>query len=100
MLILHSTFTMLLLFKKNISGYLLYLICTHILLNVFFNWGFPGSSMVANLLANGGDAGDAGSVPGLEKSPEEGNGNPLQYSCLGSPMDREACGLQSIELLS
>ena len=65
----------------------------------FSSWGFPGSSMVANLLANGGDAGDAGSVPGLERSPE-GNGNPLQYSCLETPMDREACGLQSIELLS
>ena len=93
---IHNAFA----FLKNISGYLFYLICTHILLNVFFNWGFPGSSMVANLLANGGDAGDAGSVPGLERSPEEGNGNPLQYSCLESPMDREACGLQSIELLS
>ena len=33
-------------------------------------------------------AGDAGSIPGSGKSPEEGNGNPLQYSCLGNPMDR------------
>ena len=31
-----------------------------------------------------------GSVPGLERSPEEGNGNPLQYSCLENPMDRGA----------
>ena len=35
-------------------------------------------------------AGDMGSIPGLERSPEEGHGNPLQYSCLENPMDREA----------
>ena len=34
--------------------------------------------------------GDAGSIPGLGRSPGEGNGNPLQYSCLESPMDRGA----------
>ena len=34
--------------------------------------------------------GDTGSVPGLGRSPGEGNGNPLQYSCLGNPMDRGA----------
>ena len=33
-------------------------------------------------------AGDADSVPGLGKSPVEGNGNPFQYSCLGNPMDK------------
>ena len=33
------------------------------------------------------NAGDLGSIPGLERSPEEGNGNPLQYSCLENPMD-------------
>ena len=33
---------------------------------------------------------DMGSVPGSARSPGEGNGNPLQYSCLGNPMDREA----------
>ena len=36
------------------------------------------------------DAGDAPSIPRLGRSPGEGNGNPLQYSCLGSPMDRGA----------
>ena len=36
------------------------------------------------------DAGDPGSIPGLGRSPGEGNGNPLQYSCLENPMDREA----------
>ena len=43
--------------------------------------------MEKNLPAN---AGDVGSVPGLGRSPGEGNGNPLQYSCLEKPMDREA----------
>ena len=49
------------------------------------SWGFPGGSVVKNLPAN---AGDAGSIPGLERSPGGGNGNPLQYSCLGNPMYR------------
>ena len=35
-------------------------------------------------------AGDMGSIPGSGRSPGEGNGNPLQYSCLGNPMDRGA----------
>jgi len=45
---------------------------------------------VNNLLANAGDIRDMGSIPGLGRSPEEGNGNPLQYSCLENPMDRGA----------
>ena len=36
------------------------------------------------------NAGDQGLIPGLGRSPGEGNGNPLQYSCLGNPMDRGA----------
>ena len=44
--------------------------------------------MVKNLPAN---ARDVGLIPGLEISPGEGNGNPLKYSCLRSPMDRGAC---------
>jgi len=36
------------------------------------------------------NAGDSGSIPGLGRSPGEGNGHPLQYSCLGNPMDRGA----------
>ena len=36
------------------------------------------------------NTGDAGSIPGPGRSPGEGNGNPLQYSCLGNPMDRGA----------
>ena len=49
--------------------------------------GFPGSSVVKNLPANAGDTGDAGYVPGLERSPGGGNGNLFQYSHLGNPMD-------------
>ena len=40
------------------------------------------------------DVGDMGSIPGSGSSPEEGNGNPLQYSCLENPMGRGACRLQ------
>ena len=52
--------------------------------------GFPGSSVLKNLPVNAGDAGDVGLIPGLRRSPGEGNGNPLQYSCLENPMDRGA----------
>ena len=44
--------------------------------------------MVQKLLANAEDTGDAGSMPGSERSPEAGNGNPLQYFCLENSMDR------------
>ena len=46
--------------------------------------------MVKNLLASAGATGDLGLIPGLGRSPGEENGNPLQYSCLGNPMDRGA----------
>ena len=46
--------------------------------------------MVQNPPTNVGDPGDLGSIPGLKRSPGGGNGNPLQYSCLESSMDREA----------
>ena len=46
--------------------------------------------MVKNLPTNAGDPGDAGSIPGLRRSPGVGNGNPLQYSCLENSMDKEA----------
>ena len=44
--------------------------------------GFPSGSVVKNPPAN---TGDTGSIPGSGRSPGEGNGNPLQYSCLGNP---------------
>ena len=45
---------------------------------------FPGGSVVKNSLVN---AGDIGSIPESGRSPGEGNGNPLQHSCLENPMD-------------
>ena len=53
--------------------------------------GFPGDSVVKNLPANAGDTRDVGSTPGSGRCPGEGNGNPLQNSCLGNPTDRRAC---------
>ena len=49
--------------------------------------GFPGGSLVKNL---SGNAGHVGLIPGSGRSPGEGNGNPLQYSCLGNLRDRRA----------
>ena len=46
--------------------------------------------VVKSPLANAGDVRDMGSIPGWGRSPREGNGNPLQYSCLKNPMDRGA----------
>ena len=54
-------------------------------------YGFPDGPVVKNPPANAGDARDESSIPGSGRSPGEGNGNPLQYSCLGNPMDRGAC---------
>ena len=57
---------------------------------MIIKWGFSGGSAVKNPLANAGEAGGTGSIPVSGRSPGEGNGNPLQYSCLESPMDRGA----------
>ena len=62
---------------------------------VNFLLGFPGGSGVKNVPAN---AGDAGSIPGLGRSSGEGNGNPLQYSCLENPWTEEPGRLQSMGL--
>ena len=51
--------------------------------------GFPGGSYGKESACN---VGDLGLIPGLGKSPGEGNGNPLQHSCLGNPLDRKAWG--------
>ena len=48
--------------------------------------GFPGGSEVK---VSACSVGNLGSIPGSGRSPGEGNGNPLQYSCLENPMDRE-----------
>ena len=66
-------------FRKNF-GYRYIVTNTYI-----FIQGFPSGSVVRNSLAN---AGGVSLIPGSERSPGEGNGNSLQYSCLGNPMDR------------
>ena len=58
--------------------------------------GFPADAVVKNLPANAGAADDWASIPGSGRSPGGGNGNPLQYSCMGNPKDRGACRLQSM----
>ena len=52
--------------------------------------GFPGGSGVKNPPVNAGDSRDVGFIPGSGRIPGEGNGNPLQYACLESLMDRGA----------
>ena len=55
--------------------------------------GFPGGSVVKNLPTNAedtGDSGEAGLIPGSIRSPGEGNGNSIQYSCPENSMDRGA----------
>ena len=52
---------------------------------------FVSGAAVKNLPANAGDVRDAGSIPGLGRSRGEGNGNPLQYSCLENSLDRRTC---------
>ena len=52
--------------------------------------GFPGDSAIKDLLAHAGDAEDMCTIPGSGRSTAGGNGTPLQYSCLGNPMDRGA----------
>jgi len=62
----------------------------HRLLDLEYGTGFPGGTVVKNLLANVGNARNSGLIPELGRSPGEGSGNPFQYSCLGNPMDRGA----------
>ena len=72
-------------------------VCLHFLFqikkNSFFGpvacgiWGFPGSAVCKETACN---VGDLGSVPGWGRSPGERKGYPLQYSCLGNPMERGA----------
>ena len=50
--------------------------------------GFPDGSVGKESACNAGDTGDTGLIPGSGRSPGEGNGNPLQYSCLENPLDR------------
>ena len=59
------------------------------------SWGFPSGSVGKESACN---AGDLGSIPGSGRSPGEGNGNPLQYSCLENSMDRGSGWLQFMGL--
>ena len=67
-------------YRKSLPSELLYVYPIYVL-------GFSGGS---HGKASDCNAADPGSIPGLGRSPGEGNGNPLQYSCLENPMDREA----------
>ena len=49
--------------------------------------GFPGGPVVKNPPASAEDKRDSSSIPGLGRSPGDGNGSTLQYSCLGNPMN-------------
>ena len=81
---LNSTILQFLLYSQSCAS-----ITTIDLLEYFITpQDFSGGSMVKNWPAN---AGDAGLIPGPGRSPGEGNGNPLQYSFLGNPMERGAC---------
>ena len=60
--------------------------------------GLPDGSVDKEFAWNAGDTGDMGLIPGSGRSIGEGNDNPLQYSCLGNPMDRRARGLQFVGL--
>ena len=60
--------------------------------------GFPGGTVVKNPPANAGDTRDAGSIPGLGRSPGVENGNPFHYSWWKLPWTEEPGGLQSMEL--
>ena len=62
------------------------------MLSVSSGLSFPGGSAG---IESACDAADPGSIPWLGRSPGGGSGHPLQYSCLESPMDRGAWGLQS-----
>ena len=89
-------------FKKNhymdLSGPTLRRICTLLKAQKDENWLSISSFCLIQVLLNGGwdgkvsayNVGDPGLIPGLGRSPGAGNGNPLQYSCLGNPMDNGA----------
>ena len=53
--------------------------------------GIPGGASGKEPTVDAGDIRDVGLIPGSRRFPGGGNGNPLQYSCLGNPVDREAC---------
>ena len=69
------------------KSFIYYRVFHSMIINVSFICQFPGGSEVK---VSASSVGDLGSIPGSGRSPGEGNGNPLQYSCLENPMDRES----------
>ena len=66
-------------------------VCVYVCVCVYkFNCGIGGFPDGSDSKESACNAGDPGLIPGLGRSPGEGNGNPLQYSCLENPMDRGA----------
>ena len=61
---------------------------SEIMLTIYLKWVSQVAPVAKNPTASAGDTGDAGLIPGSGGSPEEENGNPHQYSCLGNLMDR------------
>ena len=72
---------------KPLEECILLLIEMEISVHIYLVTGFPGGSADKESAWN---AGDPGSIPGSGRSPGEGNDNPLQYSCLGNPINRGA----------
>ena len=64
--------------------------CTAFRLFIIRLWASQVALVVKNLPANSGDLRDTGSIPGSERSPGGGHGNPLQYSFLENPLDKRA----------
>ena len=77
-------------FQQALEGRI-YLLITLPVLCLVFNISQPLVSLAVQMMVSACNAGgDPGLIPGSGRSPGEGNGNPLQYSCLGSSMDRGA----------
>ena len=78
----------------NSTWTLVYLVCIAYIMHIYVTytilWGFLGDSLIKNLPTNAGDSESVGLIPESGRSPWEENGNPNQYSCLESPMDRGA----------
>jgi len=87
---------------KLIRIRIIWMVCYNRFAGSHLSIGFPGGTVVKNLPANAGDARDTSSIPGLGRSPGEGYGSPLHYSCLENPMDRgpwqaiQSMGLQRV----
>ena len=79
-------------YKSTIEYAYIHTLCGLFILIYLPNYceGFPGGTVGTNARAKARDARSVGLIPGTGRSPEEGNGNPLQYCCLRNPMDRGA----------